>query len=95
MLPAQTLLGHLTVHVTLVLMAVVLNAWVCFLVIICFILLDSIWPTDINECQSNKGNCTDMCVNTIGSFFCTCPTFGHGFQAVGNECHGMYVYNMP
>ena len=26
MLPAQTLLGHLTVHVTLVLMAVVLNA---------------------------------------------------------------------
>ncbi len=34
-------------------------------------------PVDINECSTNKGNCSDMCVNIIGSFLCTCPA---GYQ---------------
>ena len=28
--------------------------------------------SDINECQSNNGNCDQMCVNTIGSYMCNC-----------------------
>ena len=44
--------------------------------------------TDINECTMSNGGCEDECVNTIGSFFCTCPSFGEGFAANGTVCTG-------
>ena len=27
---------------------------------------------DIDECSSNNGGCSDMCVNTNGSYYCEC-----------------------
>ena len=30
--------------------------------------------TDINECLSNNGNCSQSCTNTNGSYFCLCQT---------------------
>ncbi|XP_019631490.1 PREDICTED: neurogenic locus notch homolog protein 1-like [Branchiostoma belcheri] len=46
--------------------------------------------TDINECSSNNGGCAHNCVNTDGSYYCTCRT---GYQLSGsrncvdkNEC---------
>ena len=47
-------------------------------------------PIDINECLVNNGGCEDHCVNLIGSFLCTCPSFSAGFKANGTKCVGMY-----
>lgn len=30
--------------------------------------------TDINECESDNGNCTFVCHNTPGSYYCGCKT---------------------
>ena len=45
---------------------------------------------DIDECHVNKGGCSDSCLNTHGSFECTCP---HGFQVKADErtCVGMSI----
>uniref|UniRef100_T1IZH1 Sushi, von Willebrand factor type A, EGF and pentraxin domain-containing protein 1 n=1 Tax=Strigamia maritima TaxID=126957 RepID=T1IZH1_STRMM len=29
---------------------------------------------DINECFTNNGNCSHECHNTLGSYYCTCPS---------------------
>lgn len=29
--------------------------------------------SDIDECKVGKGGCSDTCINTPGSYFCTCP----------------------
>ncbi len=35
---------------------------------------ESFLSTDIDECATNNGSCSHFCNNTIGSFFCSCPT---------------------
>lgn len=37
---------------------------------------------DINECRSNRGNCSHGCKNLPGSYECTCP---HGFKLEPNN----------
>ena len=34
----------------------------------------SIYYSDIDECSSVPGPCSDVCVNTNGSFNCSCPS---------------------
>ena len=29
--------------------------------------------SDIDECAENSAVCSDICVNTNGSYYCTCP----------------------
>ncbi len=48
---------------------------------------------DIDECSTNIGGCSDDCVNTIGSFFCTCPT-GFQLDVDGRTCIGMSILYM-
>ena len=47
--------------------------------------------SDINECATNSGSCSSVttCVNTVGSFFCTCNIdyAGNGFSCSG----GVYI----
>ena len=38
--------------------------------------------TDINECLANQGGCSGSCVNTVGSFRCSCPV---GFELAGDQ----------
>lgn len=40
--------------------------------------------TDIDECIE-RAPCSEKCVNTPGSYYCTCPL---GFQLQGSECVG-------
>ena len=43
--------------------------------------------TDINECAFNKGNCSQVCLNTIGSYSCIC-TDGYILNVDGKTCSG-------
>ena len=43
--------------------------------------------SDINECTKGTENCTDGCVNTEGSYYCTCPG-GYGLKSDNNTCVG-------
>ena len=49
---------------------------------------------DLNECIDDTDGCEDGCENTLGSFFCTCPSFGSGFRANGTRCVGMYLSHL-
>ena len=44
--------------------------------------------TDILECATNKGGCSDTCVETDGSFYCECPT-GYKLKANNLTCESM------
>ena len=37
---------------------------------------------DINECNSNNGGCEHSCMNTLGSYYCTCNS---GYSLDSNE----------
>ena len=42
---------------------------------------------DINECLSNNGNCSQVCTNTNGSYYCSCYP-GYLLQPDGKTCTG-------
>lgn len=50
--------------------------------------------TDIDECELDNGNCTEVCNNTLGSFVCECRA-GFTLQPDGLTCggttHAQYV----
>ena len=46
--------------------------------------------TDTNECQISNGNCSQNCINTNGSYFCTC-TSGYSLAADGKTCNGRCI----
>ena len=45
--------------------------------------------SDINECLPNGGlgPCAQICINTIGSFYCGCQP---GYNLSGYVCNGMH-----
>ncbi|GCB74441.1 hypothetical protein scyTo_0003531 [Scyliorhinus torazame] len=40
---------------------------------------------DVNECVTENGGCQDQCCNTIGSYYCKCPT-GQRLATNGKFC---------
>ena len=45
---------------------------------------------DVNECSVNKGDCSHICINSIGSYTCYCP-FGYGLSIDARTCVGETV----
>ena len=43
--------------------------------------------TDIDECLDNNGECSLYCINTVGSYYCKCPT-GYILQSNQHDCEG-------
>ena len=51
---------------------------------------------DINECLTNPCDANAQCVDTVGSFMCTCDTgfFGDGFNCAGTVLwHHRIIYD--
>ncbi|XP_070571017.1 epidermal growth factor-like protein 7 isoform X2 [Ptychodera flava] len=44
-----------------------------------------ICDSDINECSGSHGGCDSICTNTIGSFYCSCPS-GYTLNGDGRSC---------
>ena len=42
---------------------------------------------DIDECSTNKGNCSQLCMNTVGSYLCSCLP-GYLLGANSQSCNG-------
>ncbi len=42
---------------------------------------------DLDECMSYNGNCSDICVNTVGGFHCECMA-GWKLQRDNKTCAG-------
>ena len=42
---------------------------------------------DINECNTNNGGCSQMCLNTNGSYICLCRS-GYILDANNRSCNG-------
>lgn len=64
---------------------------ICFLCIFCFIPINfCVIFSDINECQMAAVCTNGQCVNTEGSFTCTC---NHGYQTTpdNKSCQGTYI----
>ncbi|GAA6088582.1 multiple epidermal growth factor-like domains protein 6 isoform X1 [Tachysurus ichikawai] len=45
------------------------------------------WARDVNECEETNGGCETLCCNTIGSFYCKCPS-GQELKEDGKTCQG-------
>ena len=46
--------------------------------------------TDIDECMEGDADCNQICVNTLGSYYCSCEP---GYQLVNDtECEGINSY---
>lgn len=49
--------------------------------------------SDFNECDSDNFGCSNNCVNTLGSAFCSCPQ-GFQLQADQKTCSGEVTYKL-
>jgi len=50
--------------------------------------------TDNNECNEDNGLCEDQCINTDGSYYCTCPS-GYELGQNNRECEDQNECNNP
>ena len=48
--------------------------------------------SDINECLSNNGNCSQTCTNTNRSYICSCR-LGYAIDANNHSCNGKFDFN--
>ena len=46
--------------------------------------------TDINECLSNNGSCSQTCTNTNGSYICSCQ-LGYVLSVNNRTCIGKFI----
>lgn len=48
---------------------------------------------DIDECQDRSSRCKEICINTIGSYKCTCKV-GNFLLNDGISCNGKCNYSL-
>ncbi len=44
--------------------------------------------SDVDECATGKGGCSDVCRNTVGGFECHCRTGRRPTKGDKNKCEG-------
>ena len=45
---------------------------------------------DVNECLVANGGCMQSCINTAGSYYCTCGS-GYTLNTDGHNCEGISI----
>lgn len=65
----------------------VLNFAFCTTTCLCNTFLPNCTPTDVNECETNNGECTQVCTNSDASFSCSCKE-GFFLQDDQKTCKG-------
>ena len=45
---------------------------------------------DVDECTAGTDSCQHNCVNTVGSYTCTCNS-GYSLNGDGQSCSGIYL----
>lgn len=65
----------------------VLNFAFCTTTFLCNTFLPNCTPTDVNECETNNGECTQVCTNSDASFSCSCKE-GFFLQDDQKTCKG-------
>ena len=48
------------------------------------------YNTDNNECQTDNGSCAQQCINTPGSYHCSCDD-GFELTSDAHSCVGKYL----
>ena len=48
-------------------------------------------PPDRNECLANADDCDQICIDTIGSYSCSCNA-GYTLASDGRQCLGINHY---
>ena len=43
---------------------------------------------DINECSDENGGCSEVCINTEGSYYCACNDSGYEVIENSEPCQG-------
>ena len=52
-------------------------------------LLSFLRDIDMDECAYEKGGCQDICVNTVGSYYCSCSDPEFSLAPDKRHCIGM------
>ena len=47
---------------------------------------------DINECNDGDANCSQICTNTIGSYYCSCEIGFYNLTVDGRNCSGLDIH---
>ena len=47
--------------------------------------------SDINECSTTTHGCNQVCINTPGSFLCSCLDCSYRLSADGKTCNGIII----
>ena len=74
-------------------LAIATHQGFCTIVVLhyCSINLGSMNPfLDFNECALNTGGCAHNCINTIGSYRCSCKT-GYNLATNRHSCEGIII----
>ena len=46
--------------------------------------------SDVIECDEDNGSCSQICINTEGSYECSCRN-GYVLDSDGHNCSGTYI----
>ena len=56
--------------------------------LICFV-----YNTDVDECKRGTNNCSQLCINTVGSYTCDC-ILGFQLDSDGRACNSKPMHLM-
>ena len=76
--PAQTILEAINVNVMMVITQLILTLYTVKVDSFVYSSINVIIVTDTNECLASNGGCQHICINTNGSFYCTCQNGYNG-----------------